>query len=318
MGKAAFTVRVTDAVAATAYRSLTLRVLGLGGDDWTALGYLAPTVNQIAVDPNDSNRLFSATEQLDGIFVTTDGGDTWRAVGTEKESLGGQNRSAEQIRISPTTSDAFIVETGYEWTDAQNQNSRWTEQVYRYDPSADDWVLWGFPCAADNPPIPMRLDALDVDSAGTVHVLSNGITCPSFPEGALAPRLLRSIDQGATWTSPGAIGAGLGSNDRRTRGSLSVAPSDPSRMYASRSCRTVSPCNTPEGTFTSANGGTSWTDVSGGVTGIVEVRASAANPLDVVRAGSNFVERSLNGGTSLEPFPGSGGRRAPSRPWTAA
>ena len=234
--------------------------------------------------------------------MTTDGGDTWRAVGTEKPSLGGINRSAERIKISPTTSDAFIIETGYEWTDAQNLNSRWTEQVYRYDPNADDWVLWGFPCAADYPPIPMRLDALDVDSTGTVNVLSNGITCPSFPEGATQPRLLRSTNQGVSWTSPGGIAAGLGSNDRLTRGSLSVAPSDPSRMYASRSCRTVSPCNTPEGTYTSANGGASWTDVSGGVTGIVEVRASAANPLDVVRAGSNFVERSLNGGTSWTRF----------------
>lgn len=298
--KATFTVRATDAASATAYKSYSLRVLGLGGDDWTALGRYAPTVNQIAVDPNDSSRVFASTRSLDGIFMTTDGGDSWQPVGTDKASLGFFNRSAEHIRISPSTSAAFIIETGYRMADAGNVNQRWVEHVFRYDPALDDWVKWGFPCAADDPAF--RLDALDIDPSGNLLVLSNGINCSSFPEGLTQPRLVRSVDQGANWTSPGGLPAAVGSNDKETRGSLSVAGSDPSRMYASRTCRTVSPCDTPEGTFASSNGGASWTDVTASVTQIVDVRASAANPLDVLRAGTTFVERSLDGGATWSRF----------------
>ena len=78
-------------------RSLRLKVVGEAGDEWDPLGKSTPTVNQIAIDPGDSSRVFVSTRNIDAVFESTNGGDSWRATSINNNL----NSFASYLRVSP-------------------------------------------------------------------------------------------------------------------------------------------------------------------------------------------------------------------------
>ena len=97
LGPADFTVRVQDLSAPPRSRSLRLKVVGEAGDEWDPLGKSTPTVNQIAIDPGDSSRVFVSTRNIDAVFESTNGGDSWRATSINNNL----NSFASYLRVSP-------------------------------------------------------------------------------------------------------------------------------------------------------------------------------------------------------------------------
>ena len=55
---------------------------------WTNLGLYGGQINDIAIDPLNPAKMFVGAYMGDGLYLTKDGGKTWRAVETENEPEG--------------------------------------------------------------------------------------------------------------------------------------------------------------------------------------------------------------------------------------
>jgi photosystem II stability/assembly factor-like uncharacterized protein len=139
LGTTHFTVRVQDSLGAAAFRSLRLKVVGEAGDEWDPLGKSTPTVNQIAIDPADSSRVFVSTRNIDAVFETTNGGDSWRATSINNNL----NSSASFLRISPSSTAWAGGGAG----------------TYRFERASDRWDLRH-----------SSVSAIDFDEAGAIYL----------------------------------------------------------------------------------------------------------------------------------------------------
>jgi hypothetical protein len=276
LGRFDFTVRLQDAAGAVAFGSVRVRVTRAGADLWNALGIADTEVNQIAVDPNDTQHLFAATDARPhdpsqiGVFESRDGGESWRCI---SDNFAGFFRSNSTSRVtwlavSPRDSVAWGI------TDDRFGNQR----VVRYDPASSTWTMTFDAC--EDPAV------LEFDDSETHYLFCAPTT--SFR---------RSTDGGTTWQTIGHLcggtchGCGVGS--------LTVSRSSPSFLYATRADLDW------DYTCKSADGGVTWSEIdrldsADGGSNYHEVAVSQSDPLDVVRTlreGSNqYAERSVDGG----------------------
>ena len=79
---------------------------------WTNLGLFGGEIKDIAIDPNNPNKMFAASYMGDGLFVTEDGGNTWRPVETTNVPEGEgtfKNHVVNAVKIAPSDSNVIWV-----------------------------------------------------------------------------------------------------------------------------------------------------------------------------------------------------------------
>jgi photosystem II stability/assembly factor-like uncharacterized protein len=274
VGRSDFTVRLTDAVSGTAYRSLRIKVTSAGGEDWEALGKSAPTISALAVDPNDPAHLAASTRNIDAVFESTNGGDSWRPLSINNDF----NGFARFLAFSPVSSRLWASrDFTADWPNLQPSGpfsfdagtGRWSGTC----PSGQDWMKCSFPA---------------FDPSDNAYVYYDG----RFDN---LPALYRSGDAGLTWTRLGVLSNTEWGNSYVRGSNLSISRLNPNVLYASR--------YSGAHTLTSRDGGATWSVIVNGSNGYMDIQVSQLDPLglDVVKADWNAVlERSLDGGRNWE------------------
>ena len=282
-----FTVQVQDG-SSTALKSYQLKVLGAGGEDWTVLGKTSPVVHQIVVDPNDPNHLIASTRNIDAVFDTANAGDSWRATSINNNL----NDAAKRLGINPITSQSWVLREMH--NPHPPGQSGPTEAVYRFDDAISQWIPY-VECPLGEGAI---FDTLGFGVAGDTllatifhHGSCGGLPIIGGIEGG--NRLYQFTQPSGPWSFVGDL-CGIGDYDTfNATSSFSSSSADPSILYLLRGAPAPVFTNHP---CISDDGGATWREIKNGSTGWLDIQASQADALDVVKAGSAYVERSTDGG----------------------
>jgi photosystem II stability/assembly factor-like uncharacterized protein len=249
VGKSSFTVTVQDASAETAKRNLKITIATETGGEWTPLGTNQAEVTHLAVDPANPDHALAATSNPFGVFETTNGGESWRAISVNS----GMISPVSQLAIQPGTSTPWLIGSA----------------VQRFNHAVGGWTSLGSECMSIWSP-GLGIALFDTNKVLRVQVmLDNFMACrPAF----------YSNDNGQTWTTasrwdgPTNIGAYL------LGGSVSLYGNDSRIAYAATSGDYDHRTNfTPDG-------GVTWFDIRNGSPGKSTIRVSQQDPLDVFKA----------------------------------
>jgi photosystem II stability/assembly factor-like uncharacterized protein len=212
------------------------------------------SIGSVRIDPRDPNTVWVGTGEAwtrnsvsvgDGVYKTTDGGDTWKNVG-----LPDSERIAE-ILVDPRNSQAvYACVTGRLWSDSAERG------VYKTTDGGATWqhVLKGGNLSTGCASLSMDAKNPDVLYAALWDFRRKGWTFRSGGDGPDAPSasaLMVTRDGGRTWTevtpeaNPGFAKKPYG------RIAVNVAPSDSNRVYAF----VESPASA---LYVSSDGGRSW------------------------------------------------------------
>ncbi|HTJ26742.1 MAG TPA: hypothetical protein VMA36_11335 [Candidatus Limnocylindria bacterium] len=184
------------------------------------------SIGAIAVAPSDANTVYVGSGEADmrsdivhgnGMYRSTDGGETWTRIGLE------DSRQIGRIIVDPSDPKTLLVAAlGHAY--APND----TRGVYR---STDGGATWTRTLFHDR-----DTGAIDLAADPAMHVVYASLwqtrrppwnTYP--PSNGPGTGLYKSTDGGRTWTA--LRGNGFASHDVGKIG-LAVAPSDPNRVYA--------------------------------------------------------------------------------------
>ncbi|UCD88479.1 MAG: hypothetical protein JSW04_08355, partial [Desulfobacterales bacterium] len=91
---------------------------------WTNLGLYGGQIYDIAIDPNNPNKMFAGSHMGDGLFMTTDGGNNWQAVEPEGE-VTFKNHAVFAVKIAPQNSDVIWVANQVDLAMSTNGGSTW-------------------------------------------------------------------------------------------------------------------------------------------------------------------------------------------------
>jgi photosystem II stability/assembly factor-like uncharacterized protein len=216
----------------------------------------AQSIGAIAIDPTNPKVVWVGTGEPwtrnsvsigNGVYKTTDGGDNWTFVGLP------ESERIAKIVVDPTTPDTvYVCAPGKLWSDSEERG------VFR---TTDGGKTWTKVLAGGNPSTGCSMMAMDrkdpkVLYAGMWDFRRRGWTFRSGGEGPGKPSnsgLFKSTDGGATWTSLDAKSApGLPAKPWG-RIAVSVAPSNPSVVYA------FVEAEVPDNAlYRSADGGKTW------------------------------------------------------------
>jgi photosystem II stability/assembly factor-like uncharacterized protein len=213
---------------------LTIYIGAAGGGVWKSLdGGLTfkpifdennQSIGAIRIDPKDPKKVWVGTGESwtrnstsvgDGLYKTTDGGDTWQKVGLEK------SERIARIQVSPQNGDTvWVCATGHLW-DANEERG-----VFKTTDGGKTWkkVLY---VDADTGCSDLSVDPQDPS------ILWAGMwqfrrTAHSFMSGGKGSGLYKSTDGGETWRQ---VKTGL-PEGMKGRIAVAVAPSRPSVVYA--------------------------------------------------------------------------------------
>jgi len=197
------------------------------GTDWKPLfdDQAVAAIGAVAIDPSNANTVWAGTGEANprndvvpgnGIYVTTDGGTTWKLSGLEGTAAIGK------IWIDPHDSKTIVVAA---LGDPFADNS--ARGIYRTTDGGATWnkVLYVGP-AAGGCDLASSLKASNTIFACLWHFRRTGWSARS---GGPDDGLYRSSDGGASWQK--LQGHGL-PTDTLGRIGLAVAPSNPRRVYA--------------------------------------------------------------------------------------
>ena len=223
-----------------------------GGVNWTPVfdDESASSVSALAMAPSDPNVIWAGTGETfvirpahamgDGIYRSTDGGDSWDRKGLEATGRIGR------IEIDPRNPDVvFACALGHTYGPQPERG------VYRTTDGGDSWELV----------LHVSEDAGCIDLAMDHH--NPRILFASFwdvqidtwglDSGGPDSGVWRSRDGGDTWERLSAVGRGLPSPNDSTIGKVAVevAPSNPDRVY-------VLTEESSPGFYRSDDGGDSW------------------------------------------------------------
>lgn len=103
------------------------------GDEWLYRGpeRPSPSINELTIDPENPNVVYAATTE--GVYKSTNGGDTWVAKLNGLGTFGGLE--VTNLVIHPTDSDTLYIST-------------WGDGVYKSTNGGDSWVLQPSPITA--------------------------------------------------------------------------------------------------------------------------------------------------------------------------
>jgi photosystem II stability/assembly factor-like uncharacterized protein len=209
------------------------------GENWSVLDDMLPNlaVTTLVMDPNDPDTLYAGTGegffngdavQGDGVFVTTDAGETWEPVSF---TAGNVNFNfVNKLAFSPNDSNTLYAAT--------------REGIFRTQDAGDSWVLVhdGSDVAVGCTDISVRND-LETDTIVAA--------CGSFLPG----RIVHSIDGGDTFEvvlQEAAMG----------RSTIAIAPSDQNIIYVLNATNQFTTNNVGSlglnAVFRSDDGGATW------------------------------------------------------------
>ncbi len=229
-----------------------------GGTSYTPVFDKQPvqSIGAIAIDPTNPKMVWVGTGEPwtrnsvsigNGVYKTTDGGDNWTFVGLP------ESERIAKIVVDPTAPDTvYVCVPGKLWSDSDERG------VYK---TTDGGKTWTKVLAGGNLSTGCSMMAMDpkdpkVLYAGMWDFRRKGWTFRSGGEGPGKPSdsgLFKSTDGGATWTSLDAKSAPGLPNKPWGRIAVSVAPSNPSVVYA------FVEAEVPDNAlYRSADGGKTW------------------------------------------------------------
>ncbi|MFC1852510.1 S8 family serine peptidase [candidate division CSSED10-310 bacterium] len=269
LGTYNFTLRVEDNIATSVYKSMKIKVFSASGQDWNPLGKNTPEITYIAVDPNDSDHLVCSTQNIVGIFETTDSGDSWRIISINN-NLDPITQSFK-LAFSPVSSTLFSLE-GY------TDGSSGFYFIYRFNEVSQDWteIKWET----------MHGTAFDFDNLDNLytHYYNGGVYESTF---------LKSTDHGDSWTTAGIYIDGYFGHPS----SLVLSPSNINHIYWVRDSYILS-----YAVLTSIDYFNSWDDITNLSTGQQDLVVSATDEFDVLKIGTGtaYIERTIDGGRNWD------------------
>ncbi len=274
------------------------------GFEWTPIfdDEGAMSIGNLAIDPQNPQTLYAGTGEAngsfdsaafpgDGIYKTTDGGNSWDNVGLENTDHIGR------IVIDPVNTErVFVAATGTLYGKSTDRG------VYRSINGGTDWEQVLF--ISDSTAV--------IDLA--IHPTNPDIIFAAswerlrYPFGRIyggpTSGIYRSTDGGDSWTK--LTNNGLPVNDENTgRIGLYIAPSDPNQIYATYTTNPVT--NQFSALYKSFNGGDTWFNMNADI-GFVfssfgwyfgNVRVAPDDPNEVYVMGVPLVQ-SMDGGVSFE------------------
>ncbi len=271
------------------------------GRTWTPVfdGQPVASIGAIAVAPSNPRMVYVGSGEADmrsqitrgnGMYVSADGGKTWRHSGLDdSEQIGA-------IAVDPRDANvAFVAALGHAYA------ANTTRGVYRTTDAGRTWTRVLFR-GEDVGAIDVAIDPAHPDTVFAALWATRRPPWNTYPPSyGAGSGLWRSEDSGRTWrpAGEGLPTEGLG------RIGVAFAPSKPGRMYAIVDAK-------EGGLFRSEDGGARWTKVSGdrriwnrgwyfgGVT------ADPKNA-DVVYVCDTATYRSDDGGANFRPFRGAPG-----------
>jgi len=212
------------------------------------------SIGAIAIDPANAANVWVGTGEAwtrnsvsigDGIYKSTDGGETWTHVGLEKSE-----RIAKIIVDPRTSATVYACVPGSLWSDSADRG------LYKSTDGARTWqlVLKGSNLSTGCASVTMQPDHPDVLLASLWDFRRQGWTFRSGGAGPAAPSgsgLFRSADGGRTWVElTAAANRGLPAKPYG-RIALAFAPSDAETVYAFIE-------STDSGLAVSHDGGATW------------------------------------------------------------
>ncbi|MDT8319400.1 MAG: hypothetical protein RQ826_02615 [Xanthomonadales bacterium] len=216
------------------------------GQTWNNVsdGYLKTgTIGAIAVAPSDPDVVYVGTGESpirgvttshgDGVYKSTDGGETWVHLGLE------DTRQISKIKIHPKNPDVvYVGAQGNPWGPSQARG------VYRSSDGGKNWQRVLFV----NETTGASLLDIDVNSPDTLYAaMWDHQRLPwDVRSGGPGSGLWKTTDGGANWTE---IGNGLPEQMGNT--GVTVSPADPNRLYAMIEAA-------EGGIYRSDDGGASW------------------------------------------------------------
>ncbi len=241
-------------------------------------GQTALAIGSLAVHPTDSDTVYVGTGEDtgagymydgEGVFKTTDGGETWTQVG-----LAGTRRIGS-LAVDPTTGDLVFAAAGGDWFAPGPERG-----IYRTLDGGQSWQRVLF-VAEDAGGADVVIDASNPARVfATIWQRSSEGT--HWEPGGPASGIWRSLDGGNSWTR---LTAGLPTGPMGKIG-VAIAPSAPSVVYAV----ITSVAGTLHGIYRSQDGGNTWEKRNNsavetwfGITGFYfsEIRVDPASAQDI-------------------------------------
>ena len=182
------------------------------------------SIGAVRIDPSNPETVWIGTGETwvrnsvsvgDGVYRTTDGGDTWEHLGLEK------TERIAKIAVDPTDGDTvFVCAMGHLW------NANAERGVYK---TTDGGANWELIFSIDENTGCADLD-MDPQEPGILYAsMWNFRRYPDFFEsGGPGSGLYQSTDDGETWSE---LSNGLPEGEKG-RIALAIAPSRPSVLYA--------------------------------------------------------------------------------------
>jgi photosystem II stability/assembly factor-like uncharacterized protein/long-subunit fatty acid transport protein len=188
--------------------------------EWTNLGLYGGWVYDIAVDPNQTNKMFAGTYMGDGLFKTEDGGLNWTAVEMENFLEGEdtfKDHAVFAVKISRTDTNIIWVSHNYWVAKSIDGGVTWTH-IQNRDMQRDCPGCGG---NSDNFRLCRSL-AIDPNDARIVYVGASG-PYGVYPNGAI----YKTVDGGQTWRK-----MNQGENLDHTVVDLAIDPENPNVVWA--------------------------------------------------------------------------------------
>ncbi|MFL6584999.1 MAG: WD40/YVTN/BNR-like repeat-containing protein [Chthoniobacterales bacterium] len=212
------------------------------------------SVGAIAFDPKNARNIWVGTGESwtrnsvsigDGIYKSTDGGDTWNNVGLPK------SERIARILVSPQSSDTvFAAVPGNLWSDSPDRG------LYK---TTDGGKTWNLVLKGANPSTGCSEVVIDPTNASVLYACMwdfrrKGWTFRSGGDGPSAPSgsgLFRSTDGGTTWSEVTPENSKGFPSKPYGRLAIAIAPTNAKRIY----CVVES---TESALFVSDDGGATW------------------------------------------------------------
>jgi photosystem II stability/assembly factor-like uncharacterized protein/outer membrane lipoprotein-sorting protein len=214
------------------------------------------SIGAVTIDPTNPKVVWVGTGESwvrnsvsigDGVYKSTDGGDTWTNMGLKA------SERVSQILVDPTSSNTvYVCVPGKLWSDSDERG------VYK---TTDGGTTWSRILAGANPSTGCAMMSMDPTAPGTLFAgmwdfRRKGWTFRSGGDGPTAPSgsgLFKSTDGGATWIEL-SDGSAKGLPPKPWgRTAVAIAPSKPTVVYA-----TIEAVQPLDGLYRSDDGGRTW------------------------------------------------------------
>ncbi|MDA1191921.1 MAG: T9SS type A sorting domain-containing protein [Candidatus Poribacteria bacterium] len=271
-----------------------------GSDDWESIGEGIPnavSTRTLAVDPRAPGRVYAGT--TDGMFVSDDGGDTWRRVPNVSGRI-------TRVVVHPTAPGWVVAAT---WGNgvylSQDGGDTWRDI---FDPSLRRWLYELHHSVAFDPINPETIyvasfgaGVLTTRNGGatwTVERRSNGFFYCAMTDYSTGHVYLGTEGDAVYRKAPGQPGWVEGLNVGMTNAHVKTVaqhPLDPTRVYAA---------TWGGGVYRSDDEGKTWGSYRGGVENLITTAFALdpTNPFQVyIGTDGNGVYRSVNRGTTWLP-----------------